>query len=57
VRHGRISIQAMLTTHGAYPSGEIVRLDGILMATFDGTGVCTEFREWWGRRTRVGAKP
>lgn len=38
------------------PSGEIVRLDGVLMATFNGTGVCTEFREWWGRRTRDGAK-
>jgi len=38
------------------PSREIVQLDGILMATFDNAGVCTEFREWWDRRTHDGAR-
>lgn len=33
------------------PSKEVVQLDGILMATFNTAGQCTEFREWWHRRT------
>jgi len=31
-------------------SGRQVELDGVLSATFDGNGHCTEFREWWHRR-------
>lgn len=38
------------------PSGEAVQLDGILMATFNPAGECTEFREWWHRRTREPPK-
>ncbi|MFN2526866.1 MAG: nuclear transport factor 2 family protein [Actinomycetota bacterium] len=29
------------------PEGHPVRIDGILQATFDEHGLCTEFREWW----------
>jgi hypothetical protein len=28
-------------------TGRKIRLDGILQATFDEQGLCTEFREWW----------
>lgn len=28
-------------------TGREVRIDGILQATFDEQGLCTEFREWW----------
>ncbi len=35
------------------PSKEVVQLDGILMATFNAAGQCTEFREWWHRRTHA----
>jgi len=31
------------------PSGVAVRLDGVLLARFDGDGRCAEFREWWHR--------
>jgi len=31
------------------PSGVGVRLDGVLVARFDGAGQCVEFREWWHR--------
>jgi len=31
------------------PSGAFVRLDGILACSFDDTGLCSEFREWWHR--------
>ncbi len=34
------------------PSKDAVQLDGILMATFNSAGQCTEFREWWHRRSR-----
>lgn len=33
----------------ALPSEDTVQLDGILMATLDAEGRCTEFREWWHR--------
>lgn len=29
------------------PTGEKVRLDGILIAEFDDGGLCRVFREWW----------
>ena len=32
------------------PGSSMVQLDGILRATFDDTGRCTTFREWWHRR-------
>jgi hypothetical protein len=32
------------------PQRSFVELDGILAATFDEAGFCTEFREWWHRR-------
>lgn len=31
-------------------SKELVELDGILLAEFDETGLCTEFKEWWHRK-------
>jgi hypothetical protein len=31
------------------PSGNCVKLDGILNAKFDPDGQCWEFREWWHR--------
>ena len=31
------------------PSGNKVKLDGILQSTFNSSGKCTEFREWWHR--------
>lgn len=37
------------------PSGNIVELDGILQATFNAAGQCTEFREWWHRSEKPRA--
>ena len=31
------------------PAEHRVQLDGILVATFDADGRCTDFREWWHR--------
>jgi hypothetical protein len=31
-------------------SGNFVELDGILVAEFDDSGLCTDFQEWWHRR-------
>ena len=28
-------------------TGKRVRLEGVLMAVFDSSGLCREFREWW----------
>jgi hypothetical protein len=33
-----------------FPSGRVVRLDGILAAIFDEEGRCSLFREWWHRQ-------
>jgi hypothetical protein len=34
------------------PSKEVVQLDGILIANFNAAGECSEFHEWWLRRSR-----
>lgn len=34
-----------------------VRLDGILEATFDDNGRCTEFREWWHSDETISERP
>lgn len=31
------------------PAGNHVELDGVLQASFNAAGQCTEFREWWHR--------
>jgi hypothetical protein len=31
-------------------SNNFVELDGILIAEFDDSGTCTDFKEWWHRR-------
>ena len=32
-------------------SGARVELDGVFILTFDGSGLCSELREWWHVRT------
>jgi SnoaL-like domain len=32
-------------------SGTRVELDGVFILKFDGTGLCSELREWWHVRT------
>jgi ketosteroid isomerase-like protein len=33
-------------------AGEVEEDEGIFLVTLDGSGLCTEFREWWNSRTR-----
>ncbi len=33
-------------------TGEVEENEGIFLVTLDADGRCTEFREWWNRRSR-----
>jgi SnoaL-like domain len=35
------------TTFKRVTTGKAVEIDGVLSATFDRSGRCVEFREWW----------
>lgn len=38
-------------------SDNIVKLNGILIAKYDDSGLCTEFEEWWHRKESAGEDP
>jgi hypothetical protein len=46
---GETGIARWTSSFTRVPSGIAVKLDGVLIAQFDGEGRCTEFREWWHR--------
>ena len=38
-------------------TNHLVELDGILIAKFDDSGICTDFEEWWHRREKADEDP